>query len=93
MTKPMVRLKSAETIQKHRKLVINTQHDVMFHGNRSLVPRISTQKLMCVVLEWPRRDLFDVPGPRGWGSTTKQNRYTSTQQSKKQTTRGMCVCE
>ena len=59
---------SPESLQKHRKIAINTQQNVVFHGQRPLLARISTQKLIRVALEWPWGGLPDATGARGRGA-------------------------
>ena len=49
--------------------MINTQQNVVFHGERPLLARISTQKLIRVALEWPWGGLPDATGARGRGPT------------------------
>ena len=43
----------------------------MFHGERPLLARVSTQKLIRVALEWPWGGLADDTGARGRGPTPK----------------------
>ena len=64
----MVGSTSPESLQKHRKIVINTKQNVVFHGERPLPERISTQKLIRVALEWPQGGLPDATGARGRGA-------------------------
>ena len=68
----MVGSTSSESLQKHRKIVTNTQQNVVFHGERPLLPRISTQKLIRVALEWPWGGLPDATGARGRGPPPEQ---------------------
>ena len=61
--------KSPETLQKHGNIVINTQQNVVFHGNRPLQAGIPTQKLIWCAFERPWGGLPNATGARGWGST------------------------
>ena len=68
----MVGSTSSESLQKLRTIVIDTQQNVVFYGERPLLARISTQKLIWVALEWPWGGLPDATGARGRGPTPKQ---------------------
>ncbi len=52
--------------------MINAKHSMVFHGERPLLARISTQNVIRVALEWPWGGLPDARDARARGSTRKQ---------------------
>jgi len=51
-----------ETLPTHGKILINTQHNVVFHGECPLSARFSTQKVIRVAFECPGEDLQNKDG-------------------------------
>ncbi len=84
-----------ETLQNHGKTVINTQHNVVFHGECPLSARLPTQEVIRVALECPWRDLQDGIGIKALPYTPKQIDIGVARNRRKleeHTQRCVCVC-